>query len=266
MSEDHERSTPPLELWGGVECTVVRIGDHFRDQIVETGHSVRLADLDAIAELGIRTVRYPIVWERVAPDEPDRARLRWHDERLRRLRDLGIRVIGGLVHHGSGPRYTSLLDPEFGTKLGAMRRRSPSAIRGSTLDPGQRAADHRPLRLHVRALVSAPAELRRLRCWRWRTSATARSRRCGRSARSIPHACTSRPRTSARPGRRRTLAYQARHENERRWLSLDLLAGRVDEEHPFRNALRKAGVSPTRCWRTCAAARRRPTSSGSTIT
>jgi dTDP-4-dehydrorhamnose reductase len=70
MKEGHQRSTPPLQLWGGVECTVVRIGDHFRDQIVETRHSVRLKDLDAIAELGIRTVRYPIVWERVAPDIP----------------------------------------------------------------------------------------------------------------------------------------------------------------------------------------------------
>jgi hypothetical protein len=26
------------------------------------------------------------------------------------LREVGIRVIGGLVHHGSGPRYTQLLD------------------------------------------------------------------------------------------------------------------------------------------------------------
>ena len=117
MKEGHERSTPPLELWGGVECTVVRLGDQYRDQVVETGHSVRLADLDAIAELGIRTVRYPIMWERVAPDDPEQLDFAWHDERLRRLRELGIRVIGGLVHHGSGPRYTSLLDPEFPDKL-----------------------------------------------------------------------------------------------------------------------------------------------------
>src|SRR4028118_397658 len=118
MSEDPQRTTPPLELWGGVECTVVRIGNDYRDQLVETGHAVRLAGLDVIAELGIRTVRYPIIWERVAPDDPGQSDFAWHDERLRRLRDLGIRVIGGLVHHGSGPRYPSLLDPHFGAKLG----------------------------------------------------------------------------------------------------------------------------------------------------
>ncbi|HEV2866932.1 MAG TPA: family 1 glycosylhydrolase, partial [Allosphingosinicella sp.] len=38
------------------------------------------------------------------------------------------------------------------------------------------------------------------------------------------------------------LRYQAAHENERRWLSLDLLCGRVDDRHPFWNFLRGAGV------------------------
>jgi dTDP-4-dehydrorhamnose reductase len=123
MGQDRETTTPPLELWGGVECTVVRLGDEYRDQLVETGHAMRLADLDAIAELGIKTVRYPIVWERVAAERPDELDFAWHDERLRKLRDLGVRVIGGLVHHGSGPRYTSLLDPDFPAKLGEYAAR-----------------------------------------------------------------------------------------------------------------------------------------------
>jgi dTDP-4-dehydrorhamnose reductase len=39
------------------------------------------------------------------------------------------------------------------------------------------------------------------------------------------------------------LAYQAEHENERRWLSMDLLAGRVGPDHPFRATLeRHAGT------------------------
>jgi dTDP-4-dehydrorhamnose reductase len=33
------------------------------------------------------------------------------------LNDIGIRPIVGLVHHGSGPPHTSLLDPEFATGL-----------------------------------------------------------------------------------------------------------------------------------------------------
>jgi dTDP-4-dehydrorhamnose reductase len=38
------------------------------------------------------------------------------------------------------------------------------------------------------------------------------------------------------------LRYQAAHENERRWLSLDLLSGRVDERHPFWKLLFGAGI------------------------
>ena len=66
-----------------------------------------------MAELGVKAVRYPIVWETVAPQTPSELDFSWHDKRLKRLRDKGISVIGGLVHHGSGPRYTSLIDPKF---------------------------------------------------------------------------------------------------------------------------------------------------------
>jgi dTDP-4-dehydrorhamnose reductase len=103
----------PLELWGGVECTIVRLGDEFRDQSLETGHTQRDEDIDLIAGLGVTTVRYPILWEAIAPDSPDECDWAWTDRRLAMLRERGIRVIGGLLHHGSGPRYTELLDPEF---------------------------------------------------------------------------------------------------------------------------------------------------------
>ena len=37
-----------LELWGGLECTIARIGDAYRDETAETGHASRQSDLDAI--------------------------------------------------------------------------------------------------------------------------------------------------------------------------------------------------------------------------
>src|ERR687889_2812776 len=113
----------PLELWGGLECTVARIGDAFRDQSAETGHTDRIEDLDRIAALGIRTLRYPVLWETISPDHPNTADWSWHDARLTRLRDLGIRPIAGLVHHGSGPSYTDLLDPAFPELLAAHAAR-----------------------------------------------------------------------------------------------------------------------------------------------
>ena len=100
-----------LELWGGLECTVARVGDDFRDQSLETGYSSRIEDLDRIAELGIRTLRHPVLWETISPESPDRADFSWHDIRLSRLQELGIRPIACLCHHGSGPRYTHMLDP-----------------------------------------------------------------------------------------------------------------------------------------------------------
>ena len=77
-----------MELWAGVECSVCRIGDNYYDQMAESGHADRLQDLDLVAELGVRTIRYPVLWERVAPDGIERADWTWPDGRLTRLRQL----------------------------------------------------------------------------------------------------------------------------------------------------------------------------------
>ena len=53
-----------LALWGGHECTVNRVGDCWRDQTRLSGHQDRIEDLDCFADLGLRTLRYPVLWER----------------------------------------------------------------------------------------------------------------------------------------------------------------------------------------------------------
>ncbi|HEY8570980.1 family 1 glycosylhydrolase [Phenylobacterium sp.] len=102
-----------LELWGGHECTVNRTGGTFHDQTVRSGHHDRPEDLERFAALGLKALRYPVLWERVAPNRPDRLDWTWTDARLPRIRELGMRPIAGLVHHGSGPKYTSLVDQNF---------------------------------------------------------------------------------------------------------------------------------------------------------
>src|SRR5215218_8030318 len=94
-----------VELWGGVECTVNRIGDVFFDQMERNGHATRLSDLGMFAGLGIRAIRYPILWERFAPHESHDIDWSWADARLERLRELDVRPIVGLTHHGSGPLH-----------------------------------------------------------------------------------------------------------------------------------------------------------------
>ncbi|MBD0334249.1 MAG: family 1 glycosylhydrolase, partial [Cyanobacteria bacterium Co-bin13] len=107
----------PLEVWAGIECTVNRVGDNYGDQLQRNGHENRIEDLDLFASLGIRAIRYPVLWERTAPNGVEQADWSWADERLERLRQLDICPIVGLLHHGSGPRYTSMVDPLFGEKL-----------------------------------------------------------------------------------------------------------------------------------------------------
>jgi dTDP-4-dehydrorhamnose reductase len=95
-----------LELWASPEPTIARIGEsEWRDQLAETGHHARPEDVDLIASLGVRAARYPVLWER--------ADFAWAHSRLERLSKLGVEPIVTLLHHGSGPAYTSLVDPEF---------------------------------------------------------------------------------------------------------------------------------------------------------
>src|SRR4028118_1855197 len=77
------------EVWGGLECTVNRVGDRYFDQGHLNGHDVREDDLDRLRDLGIRAVRSPVLWARieVRPGEYDWT---WTDRRLARLREHGI--------------------------------------------------------------------------------------------------------------------------------------------------------------------------------
>src|SRR3982751_1630642 len=101
-------SRAPLQLWAGFECTLNRVGDVQHDQLALTGHYHRLDDLDRLAALGIRTVRYPFRWERIEARRTSGAPFAGHDAAMARLQSLGIEPIVGLVHHGSGPFGTSL--------------------------------------------------------------------------------------------------------------------------------------------------------------
>jgi dTDP-4-dehydrorhamnose reductase len=237
-------SPAPLALWGGLECTVVRVGETFRDQSRETGHRERDGDLAAIASLGIRTLRYPVLWETVSPDDPDSCDWSWHDQRLGHIRDLGIEPIAGLVHHGSGPLYTNLLDPEFPEKLAVHARRVaeryPWIEMFTPVNEPLTTARFSGLYGHwyphgsgygpfLRALVNqCKGVLLSMRAIREVTP----------NARLVQTEDLGKTFSTPR------LAYQAEHENVRRWLSFDLLVGKVDTDHPFWQELIDHGIAP----------------------
>ena len=110
---EHLAAPSGLELWAGVECTVNRVGNDYLDQLERSGHARRLSDFELFASLGVKALRHGIVWEKTAPNALPSADWRWADASLARIHELGMVPIVGLVHHGSGPRSTSLLDPAF---------------------------------------------------------------------------------------------------------------------------------------------------------
>jgi dTDP-4-dehydrorhamnose reductase len=232
-----------LELWGGIECTVARIGDEVRDQSRETGHHARLDDLDRIAELGIGTLRYPVLWETISPDSPDVADFTWHDERLACLRELDIKPIVTLCHHGSGPRYTSLIDPAFPDLLARhaarVAERYPDVMQYTPVNEPLTTARFSGLYGHwyphgtsyhtfLRALVNE-------------CKATVLAMRAIRKVR--PDAQLVQTEDFGKTFSTPLLEYQARHENERRWLTFDLLCGYVMRDHPWWQTLLDHGIS-----------------------
>jgi dTDP-4-dehydrorhamnose reductase len=232
-----------MELWGGIECTVTRVGTRTFDQLERCGHYDRIEDLDRIAALGIARMRYPLLWEKAATSTPEEYDLAFAEERLCRLRDLGVTPIAGLVHHGCGPAHTNLLDDGFAPGLAhyasSVARRFPwlewytpvneplTTARFSGLyghwHPHERSdrAFARILINECRAIVLAMRAIREVN----------------------PAAKLVQTDDLGTIYATPALRYQADFENERRWLGWDLLAGRVDVTHPMHEELETWGVS-----------------------
>lgn len=222
-----------LELWGGAECSVNRTDARFLDQSRLTGHHDRLDDLDRAASLGIAALRFPILWERVAPDHPCERHWRWSDERLMRLRALGVRPIAGLVHHGSGPGYTSLLDESFAPGLAehaaATAARYPWIEEWTPVNEPLTTARFSALYGHwyPHACDETSFWLALLNQIDGTRLAMAAIRKVNPQARLIQTDDLGRTWATAR------MADQAAFNNVRRWMTWDLLCGRVNAFHPF---------------------------------
>jgi dTDP-4-dehydrorhamnose reductase len=232
-----------LELWGGHECTVNRTRDGYRDQTVLSGHEVRIEDLERFAEIGCRALRYPVLWERVSPDCPDQRDWRWSDERLARLRELSIRPIVGLVHHGSGPAYTNLLDTGFAAGLAAHAEataaRYPWVDDWTPVNEPLTTARFSALYGHWYPHVSSEvpfwtALLNQIDGVRLSMKAI---RRINADARLIQTEDLGRTYATA------PLREQARFDNLRRWMTWDLLTGRVTAEHGLFDRLSRLGLA-----------------------
>jgi dTDP-4-dehydrorhamnose reductase len=227
-------SSPPVELWGGIECTHARIGARRFDQLDRSGHLSRPGDLDLIADLGISALRYPVLWERVAPDgDLATADWAWTDERLGRLRELGVRPIAGLLHHGNGPSDVDLLDPAFPERFAAfaaaVAERYPWIDAYLPINEPLTTARFCGLYAFWYPHRADAASFARILHHQLRGSILAME-----AIRDVnPDATFIQNEDIGKVHATPTLAYEAEVQNERRWLTFDLLAGRVTAEHPM---------------------------------
>ncbi|HEX7743462.1 MAG TPA: family 1 glycosylhydrolase, partial [Sphingobium sp.] len=230
------------QLWGGVECTVNRVGDLYRDQVKLSGHEHRLDDLERFSELGISALRYPVLWERISPDSPDLCQWEWTDERLPRLRDLGVNVIAGLIHHGSGPRYTSLIDDGFASGLARhaanVARRYPWITDWTPVNEPVTTARFAALYGHWHPHLKSERAF-----WIALLNQIDATRLAMRAIRQVvPAARLIQTDDLGRTYATATLREQAWFDNQRRWAGWDMLCGRMTPDHPCWRRIAEQGL------------------------
>ncbi|HSV03291.1 MAG TPA: family 1 glycosylhydrolase [Phenylobacterium sp.] len=223
----------PLELWGGHECSVNRVGGVFHDQTIRSGHQHRIEDLERFAALGIQALRYPVLWERIAPQRPDKQDWAWTDRRLARIRALGLRPIAGLLHHGSGPKHTNLLDESFAEGFARFARaaaeRYPWIAEWTPINEPLTTARFSALYGHWHPHLSDEPMF-----WAALLNEIDATRLAMREIRAVrPDARLIQTEDLGRTYATRPVADQANFDNTRRWMTWDLLAGLVTPEHPF---------------------------------
>ncbi len=194
------------------------------------------------AALGLKTLRYPLVWERASAEIGAPPDWSWTDARLGRIRELGIRPIAGLLHHGSGPRGTDLLDPAFPRLFADYARAAAERYPwieawtpiNEPLTTARFAALYGVWYPHLRdesafwtALLNqieatqlAMAEIRKVN----------------------PAAQLIQTEDLGRTYGTRPVGHQIAYDNARRWMTWDLLCGRVGPEHFLHGRLKAFGL------------------------
>ena len=231
-----------LEFWGGIECTINRVNDSYFDQLHLSGHYMREGDIKLISELGIKTLRYPVLWEKYQPDYHHPIDWAFADKIFGELNKFGITPIAGLLHHGSGPRFTNLLDENFpglfASYAAQVAQRFPwlryytpineplttarfSGLYGFWYPHISNDVSFVKMFLNqMKAIILAMKEIRKIN----------------------PSACLVQTEDLSKTYSTPPLRYQAAFENERRWLTYDLLCGKLRPGHSMWNYFLRLGI------------------------
>lgn len=237
------RYTKRPEIWGGIECSFNCVNGDYMDQLAYAGHYGRIEkDIERIASLGIKTIRYPVIWERLRPEKNGTTLWSEADTALNALQRSGMTLVAGLVHHGSGPSYASLLSPDYAVELSSFAR----------------AVAERYPWIRYYTPVNEPLTTARFsalyghwypHCRSDRDFATALVNQMKGVVLSMqqirmvnPDAMLLQTEDLAKVYGTPKLQYQVDFENDRRWLTWDILCGKVTPDHPLWSYLASAGV------------------------
>ncbi len=242
MSAKQNLPSHNLELWGGIECTINRVGDTWFDQLDYSGHYTRENDLSLFSNLGIKTLRYPILWEKHQPALNETINWTWIENQLNFLKDNGVTPIAGLLHHGSGPSFTNLLDENFpalfakyaeavATKFPWLQFYTPineplttarfSGLYGFWFPHKKNDRSFAKMLLNqMKGVVLAMQAIKKIN----------------------PQAKLVQTEDLGKTYSTPLLQYQAKFENERRWLTYDLLCGKVDASHVMWKYFSRLGI------------------------
>jgi beta-glucosidase/6-phospho-beta-glucosidase/beta-galactosidase len=218
------------------------------DEYELTDHYVRYrSDLELISQLGVQCARYGIPWHRINP-RPGVWEWKWADEPLEMLLDLGIAPIVDLVHYGLPPWIeNAFLNPDYPKYVAEYAGRVAERFKG---------------RIHAYTPLNEP----RITAWYcgkigwwppfrhgWRGYVAVTLGVCRGIVSTVEalravdpeilpvHVdatdlyCTSDP----------DLVDEARHRQELVFLALDLISGRVKEDHPSYSWLVRHGFTPS---------------------
>ena len=233
-----------LELWGGIECTINRVGNIFKDQLELSDHYRRgTEDIKAFASLQIKALRYPVLWEKHQPFRDQPIDFTFTEIQLTEIRSQNIIPIVGLLHHGSGPCFTELLHPEFpqlfATYAEQVAKKFPWVEYYTPVNEPLTTARFSGLyglwyphhksdvsfaKMFINQLKGIVLSMQAIRKWN-------------------PNARLIQTEDLAKTYSTSTLEYQANFENERRWTTFDMLCGKLIPGMTMYDYFTRLGIS-----------------------
>ena len=230
------------QIWGGIECTVNRLASGYLDQLELSGFYRRPDDIQAICDLSVKALRLPVLWEHHQPKKHQNPVFTIARQQIDVLSERGVEPILGLLHHGSGPEYTSLHDPGFPVLFAEYAEKVAIAFPEVTYYTpiNEPLTTARFSGLYGLWFPHEKNDVSFARMFLNQIKATSMAMTAIRK--HTPDAKLIQTEDFGKTYSTSLLSYQADWENLRRWLTWDLLSGKFDENHAMYAYFRRLGI------------------------